>query len=225
MQPFGTMCSVAQLCPTLCDPMDCSSPGFSAHGDSPGKSTGVGCHALLQGIFPTQGSNPELLYCGRILYHLSHQGSVHKTPIVFKTSELTYKGQLQTNDCRQEENEKRTDRGRGSCLLADLHSSLLEELRPGPQGSSLWTTRHLSSAYFPLSPPHQGFSQNGSSSTHTQTYSHPPHTHTHTSSCFHMLPLPPPEHPFLYQSPTHPHETLRHSTAVHCSILKPPLFL
>ena len=36
---------------------------------------GVGCHALLQGIFPTQGSNPGLPHCGQILYHLSHQGS------------------------------------------------------------------------------------------------------------------------------------------------------
>ena len=64
-----------QSCPTLCDPMDCSLPGFSVHGDSPGKNTGVGCHALLQGIFPTQGSNPGLLHSRRILYRLSHQGS------------------------------------------------------------------------------------------------------------------------------------------------------
>ena len=44
-------------------------------GDSPGKETGVGCHPLLQGVFPTQGSNPGLPHCRRILYHLSHQGS------------------------------------------------------------------------------------------------------------------------------------------------------
>ena len=68
-------CSVAQSCPTLCDPMDCSPPGSSVHEDSPGKNTGVGCHFLLQGIFPTQGSNPGLLHCRQILYHLSHQGS------------------------------------------------------------------------------------------------------------------------------------------------------
>ena len=43
--------------------------------DCPGKNTGVGCRALLQGIFPTQGSNPGLPHCRRILYHLSHQGS------------------------------------------------------------------------------------------------------------------------------------------------------
>ena len=40
--------------------------------DSPGKKTGVGCHFLLQGIFPTQKSNPGLLHCRRILYQLSH---------------------------------------------------------------------------------------------------------------------------------------------------------
>ena len=43
--------------------------------DSPGKNTGVGYHGLLQGIFPTQGWNPGLLHCRRILYRLSHQGS------------------------------------------------------------------------------------------------------------------------------------------------------
>ena len=43
--------------------------------DSPGKNTGVGCHFLLQGIFPTQGSNQGLLHCRQTLYPLSHQGS------------------------------------------------------------------------------------------------------------------------------------------------------
>ena len=62
----------AQSCLTLCDPMDCSLAGSSVHGDSPGRNTGVGCHAHLQGIFPTQGSNPGLLYCRQILYSLSH---------------------------------------------------------------------------------------------------------------------------------------------------------
>ena len=41
--------------------------------DSPGKNTGVGCHALLQGTFPIQGSNPRLLHCRQILYHLIHE--------------------------------------------------------------------------------------------------------------------------------------------------------
>ena len=66
---------VTQLCLTLCDPMGYSPPGSSVHGDSPGKNTRVDCHALLQGIFPTQGSNPGLPHWGQILYHLSHQES------------------------------------------------------------------------------------------------------------------------------------------------------
>ena len=79
--------TLLQLCLTLCDPMDCSPPGLSVHGilpmDKPTglsvhgilptrirawkkktkkkKNTGVGCHVLLHGIFPTQGSNPPLL--------------------------------------------------------------------------------------------------------------------------------------------------------------------
>ena len=59
---------------TICDPMDCSQPGSSVHGDSLGKNTRVGCHALLQGIFLTKGSNPDLLHCRQIIYYLSHQG-------------------------------------------------------------------------------------------------------------------------------------------------------
>ena len=61
-----------QLCLTLCDLMDCSLPGSSVLADSPGKNTGVGCHALLQGIFPTQGSNPGLPHCRWVLYCLNH---------------------------------------------------------------------------------------------------------------------------------------------------------
>ena len=71
----AVLCLVNQLGPTLCDPMDYRPPGFFVHGDSPGKNTGVGCHAPLQGIVPTQGSNPGLLHCGQTLYQLSHQGS------------------------------------------------------------------------------------------------------------------------------------------------------
>ena len=71
----AVLCLVAQSCPTLCYPMDCSPPGSSVQGDSPGKNTGMGCYTLLQGIFPTQGLDPGLLHCRRILYCLSHQGS------------------------------------------------------------------------------------------------------------------------------------------------------
>ena len=46
--------------------------GFICLWDFPGKDTGVGCHFLLQGIFPIQGLNPDLLHCKQILYQLSH---------------------------------------------------------------------------------------------------------------------------------------------------------
>ena len=69
------MYSLAKLCLTLCNPMDCSPPCSSVHGIFPGKNTGVGSLSLLQGIFPTQGSNPGLLHCRHIVYQLSHQGS------------------------------------------------------------------------------------------------------------------------------------------------------
>ena len=111
------LCLVAQSCLTLCDPIDCSLPGSSVHGDSPGKileyfscpppedlpnpwikptsptlqadslpaepqrkpkNTGVGGPSLLQEIFPTQGSNPGLLHCRKILYQLSHKGSLEE---------------------------------------------------------------------------------------------------------------------------------------------------
>ena len=59
--------------------------------DSPGKSTGVGCHFLLQGIFLTQGSNPGLLHCRQMLYLLSHQGSLWEPVRCRKTSLLPTK--------------------------------------------------------------------------------------------------------------------------------------
>ena len=91
--------SVTQSCPTLCDPMDCSVPGFPVHHQLPEldqthvlrvsdaiqpshpllfpspTAFNLSKHwGLFQGIFPTQGSNPGLLHCRLILYQLSHQG-------------------------------------------------------------------------------------------------------------------------------------------------------
>ena len=65
---FGhRVCVPAQSCLILWNPMDRSPPGSSVHG----KNTGVGCHAILQGVFLTPGSNPCHPHCRRILYHLS----------------------------------------------------------------------------------------------------------------------------------------------------------
>ena len=77
--PFASSCSDgggglgAKSCPTLATPWTaaCQAPlsmGFS-------RTTGVGCHFLLQGIFPTQDSNPGLLHCRQILDRLSYKGS------------------------------------------------------------------------------------------------------------------------------------------------------
>ena len=71
----AVLCLVTQSCPTLCNLMDCSPPGSSVHGDSPGKNTIVGCHVLLQGIVLTQELSPGLPHCRQILYHLNNQGS------------------------------------------------------------------------------------------------------------------------------------------------------
>ena len=65
-------CLVTKSCPTLCDPMDCSPPGFFCPRDFPGNNTGVGCHFLLQGIFLTQGSNLHLLHWQADSLPLSH---------------------------------------------------------------------------------------------------------------------------------------------------------
>ena len=64
---------------------DCLWPhGLYSPWNSPGQNTGVDSLSLLQGIFPTQGSNPGLLHCRLILYRLKHQGS----PVVLLTESL-----------------------------------------------------------------------------------------------------------------------------------------
>ena len=60
---------VTQSCPTLWP------HGLYSPWNSPGQNTGVGSLSVLQGIFPTQGSNPGLLHCRRIVYQLSHKGN------------------------------------------------------------------------------------------------------------------------------------------------------
>ena len=70
-----TCCLVAKSGPVLCDPMGLRPTRLLRSWDSPGKNTGVGCHFILQGIFPIQGSNPGCLHYRQILYSLSHQGS------------------------------------------------------------------------------------------------------------------------------------------------------
>ena len=72
------------------------SMGFSS------QEYGVGCHFLLQRIFPTQGSNPGLLHCRQMLYPLSHQGSQTILPVLHNFSTdcdffMCKRGKLMTN--------------------------------------------------------------------------------------------------------------------------------
>ena len=76
---------VTQSHPILCNPMDCSSPSSSVHGILQEIILEwVGCHSLLQGIFPIQGLNLCLPHCRQILHHLSHQGS----PLLYQFSSV-----------------------------------------------------------------------------------------------------------------------------------------
>ena len=65
----SSACMLSHLCATLCDAMDCSRPGSSVHGILQARILEWVCHALLQGIFLTQGRNPRLLF----LLHCSDQ--------------------------------------------------------------------------------------------------------------------------------------------------------
>ena len=73
--------SVAQLCPTLYNPMDCSVPGSPVYGISQARILEWVANPFYRGIVPTQGSDLGLLHCRQFLYHLSHQGS----PLFYKT--------------------------------------------------------------------------------------------------------------------------------------------
>ena len=68
-QRFPVLVLLVESCPTLCNPQTVARQ--ASPWDSPGRNTGVGCHFLLQGIFPTEGSYLGLLYCRQTLYHLN----------------------------------------------------------------------------------------------------------------------------------------------------------
>ena len=70
------VCLIHQSCLTLCNPM-APLTRLLCPWDSPGKNTGMGCHFILHGIFPTQGLNLCLLFCRRILYHWAIWEATH----------------------------------------------------------------------------------------------------------------------------------------------------
>ena len=140
-------CLVAQLCPTPCNPMDCSPPDFSVHGNSPGKNTAVGCHALLQGIFPTLRSNPGLLHYKWILYQLSHQGSSY---FAFQFSSVTHS--VVSDSLRPHESQH----ARPPC------PSATSRVHPNPHPLSRWCHPTISSSVVPFSSCLQSFPASGS---------------------------------------------------------------
>ena len=93
---FATLCMPAKSlrsCPTLCGPRGLQPARLLCPRDFPGRNTGVGSLSLLQGIFPTQGSNPGLLHHRRILYRLSHNESNKSNfPVTMSRISCQYSG-------------------------------------------------------------------------------------------------------------------------------------
>ena len=106
--------------------------------DSPDKNTGVGCHTLLQEIFPTQRSNPGLPHCRRILYQLSHQGS----PRILEW----------VADPFSSRSSWRRNRTRVSCITGGLFYQLNYQGSPFPKAVraqrryTLWNIQHSESS-------------------------------------------------------------------------------
>ena len=77
--------------------MDSSPPGYSVHGDSPGKNTGLGCYACLPpGDLPNPGIDLGLPHCRQILYHLSHQRETQDLLSISKCKHLLFRLKTKT---------------------------------------------------------------------------------------------------------------------------------
>ena len=124
--------------------MDCRLPRLPCPWNSPGKNTGVGCHFLLQVIFPTQGSNPDLLHC-RILYQQSYQGSPQFSSVQFSCSVMS--NSLQPHEPQH---------ARPSC------PSPTPRVHPNPCPLSRWCHATISSSVVPFSSCPQSFPASGS---------------------------------------------------------------
>ena len=111
--------------------------------DFPGKSTRVGCHFLLQGIFPTQGSNPGLPHCRQTLYCLSHQGSPWSGFKVHPSCSISYLGKAG----KTEAGWSRKYQGRGIYFSP---SQELEILHPLPSFPFFSAPRNSVSLSLPL---------------------------------------------------------------------------
>ena len=128
--------------------------------NSPGQNTGVSCHALLQGIFPTQGSNPGLLHCRQMLYHLGHQGSQnHVSPLLrttpapgFQFSSVQFSHSVMSDSLRPHD----LQHTRPPC------PSPTPQVYPNSRPLSRWCHPTISSSVVPLSSCLQFFTASGS---------------------------------------------------------------
>ena len=120
-QGLFSCCSVAQSWLTLCHHMDCSPARLLCPWDFPGKNTGVGCHLLLQEIFPTQGLNPSLLPWQVDSLPLSHLGSL-------KIQDTRLKMDVETSSDRRETCPGLQHELRDVSLLSWRHSASTEML-------------------------------------------------------------------------------------------------
>ena len=116
-----------QLCLTLCDPMSHSLRVSSVLGDSPGENTGVGCHALLQGIFPTQDSNLSL--------------ASPALEIVFFTTSTTWEASppppKKSRGTTWEASPPPTKKSRGKHFIIEFSGCYGKHPTPSPRGSRL----------------------------------------------------------------------------------------
>ena len=143
---MDVLCLVPHSCLTLCNPMACTLPGPSVHGGSPGKNTGVGCHALLQRILPTRESNStllRLLHCRQILYSWGTREDPKRLYIFFQSSHHPMRWVLLLSSFCKGRNRGR--RGLGNLpKVAQLVLYLIElqfgRRQPGSKGCSLLET-------------------------------------------------------------------------------------
>ena len=156
--------------------MDCRLPSSSDHGDSPGKNTGVGCHALFQGIFPTRGLNPGLPHCRRIPCCLRDQGRKRLRDYCvwkFPLEHIRYKEGAPGGSCGKQ----------STCNAGDLALILESGRSPGERNGYLLQSSCLENsmdrqAWWTKS---MGVTKNWTRLS-VNTYPPPQHPHTNTRS-------------------------------------------
>ena len=125
----------ARQCPTFCSPMDCIALQAPRSLRFPCKNTGVGCHFLLQGIFPTPGSNPGLLHCSGLFTIWDTREAKQKRTSITKVAVVKFQALHKTPGCQD---------------LVKLKSQETPE-KADLQDKSLWNWERVG---WPLPPPH-----------------------------------------------------------------------